>query len=939
MSLFCGEALLNPPRDAMLNDDCYKFSEIKYTRNLMMQAEEECLVHIAQIQALLREIVQAGVTDNSQWSEHVQKTLSLVQTFHGCQRVTTPSTIKAASQLESNAVGLWNFAVSLKTKGSLHPGSNAKLRHIAFLLIDFCSCEEKDENSLRKKTLMGLKTGRAWLDSHGPDMAEKILEMTDKFIESLQQMIIEKKNTDGFSERLEKERLEVDQDMFKSLCYRAETMLALSRHEEAMNTLARAKDFLPRFPKEGAFLSMLCYNFGVDTFQKKMLEESISWLRESFEVGKETIGPKNQARTLRLLANVYLEWGQMDFLQKALNAVSLANTDYPHPAGLYLKLRIVLLSNEDTGSILKAVDDIGKHSELTVDLGLNTAQLLLQHSRCDVAIDFLQHLIRKFETTPDYGRLLITNLEMLLQSQKNSEAKQFVEHCITAHNMGNPLDLMVKKRFHVIFWEQAGTAFEDQEFQDALDWYNYSLSLFSHTEKLDKNLAKLQRNRASCYLSLQQIDKAKEAIREAETCDPTMPHTQFILYKIALQESDLNNASVALKKMCDYASEQGSDGGEPLDVSALICLSAQLAFENNQQDMSVLALECLSSCSQDNWQVLTALRCLIRIKLAASELAPDKSIDSMSITQNIQTAYNKLLQMLDNKAIEEQVCNEASWFMKIAWNVALQCDKHPPQMKELFKLSYQLSGLLPVEDGTLVRQKTCLLMASAACLEFARSTISEDEKRSAWEETLLHLSECRRVCSRLQQTSLSLTDVKMKDTSEMLMLLYEFEARVKLNDPDVERVMERVLKLQHTEAKTFETMAALAMEKPAQNKSLSVRALKVAVRKHLQMLQPDYLKCSKLFHSLIQLALTKQAGGSYPEIEMVWLLTKAWNCGIHFYSNSRYEDAEKWCGMGMRVLKYLTSLRNNYEDHMTNIYSEVLAKIELTKAKAAGSEE
>jgi hypothetical protein len=47
---------------------------------------------------------------------------------------------------------------------------------------------------------------------------------------------------------------------------------------------------------QGAFLAMMCYNFGVDTYQKKMYEETVTWLRESFELGKgrNSIGSKNQ---------------------------------------------------------------------------------------------------------------------------------------------------------------------------------------------------------------------------------------------------------------------------------------------------------------------------------------------------------------------------------------------------------------------------------------------------------------------------------------------------------------------------------------------------------------------------------------------------------------------------------------------------------------------
>ena len=49
-----------------------------------------------------------------------------------------------------------------------------------------------------------------------------------------------------------------------------------------------------------------------------------------------------QARTLRLLANAYLQWGGSLYWQKALNAISLANSEHNHPAGLVLKTNILL---------------------------------------------------------------------------------------------------------------------------------------------------------------------------------------------------------------------------------------------------------------------------------------------------------------------------------------------------------------------------------------------------------------------------------------------------------------------------------------------------------------------------------------------------------------------------------------------------------------------
>lgn len=47
------------------------------------------------------------------------------------------------------------------------------------------------------------------------------------------------------------------------------------------------------------------------------------------------------------------------------------------------------------------------------------------------------------------------------------------------------------------------------------------------------------------------------------------------------------------------------------------------------------------------------------------------------------------------------------------------------------------------------------------------------------------------------------------DPTDTLLLLYEFEARAKLNDPKVETVLESVLELQNVETKVLETIAGI----------------------------------------------------------------------------------------------------------------------------------
>lgn len=52
-------------------------------------------------------------------------------------------------------------------------------------------------------------------------------------------------------------------------------------------------------------------------------------------------------------------------------------------------------------------------------------------------------------------------------------------------------------------------SFKARDYSEALQWYNYSLSFFK-AGQMDPNYAKLQRNRASCFLQLKQLEKVRQ---------------------------------------------------------------------------------------------------------------------------------------------------------------------------------------------------------------------------------------------------------------------------------------------------------------------------------------------------------------------------------------------------------------------------------------------
>ncbi|KAK3098145.1 hypothetical protein FSP39_016603 [Pinctada imbricata] len=705
-------------------------------------------------------------------------------------------------------------------------------------------------------------------------------------VKFLQKRVIDDINSNGKTDSLQQKKTEVDADIFKLLCYKSEVALVQSRYQEALDMVLLAKEMLPNFPKEGTFLSMLAYNFGVDLYQKRMFEESVIWLRESYELGKEqtSIGPKNQARTLRLLASAYLEWNTEDTAQKALHAVSLANAEYSHPAGLFLKLRILLETEASEEPVKKIVEDILRQPELSVDIGLNAVHLLVEYRRHQAGTDLIDDLVKRYENTPDLGKLLITKFEVLHDGPEQSKVKEFVETCITDHNTGRPLEPSVKKRFHIIFWEEAAKAFEKKCYEESLEWYNYSLSLFSRSESGDKNLAKLHRNRASCYLSLNIIDKATEAIQEAEKFDRTSVHTQYMIFKLALSNSNVEKAKDALQKMCECATDVDENPVNS-DAHGLICLAAQLALENKYQDTAALALESLSNCSSDHLQVLTALRCLIRIKLDVIDQQQNLSIEKSGILHNLQTAYNKLLQLFEErKELSQQLFKESTWFMKIAWNIALKCEDQPEGMKNFFSLCGQFTELSPKDQGSLSRQKTCMMMAAAACLQCARTATDSGKKKFKLKLKYFPV----------------ISEPKGKDNTEILLLMYEFEAKVKLRDPEIEHLLEKALKMPNPDPKAFETMAELAL-----SGAVGAGSKEEAWNYYNEVLD----------------VIDKRAQGQYPEIEILWLMTRA----VEF--SGRYQDAEKWCSTSMKLLKHLGSMKGNYEEHVSNIYIHTLMSL------------
>ncbi|XP_047699863.1 testis-expressed protein 11 [Prionailurus viverrinus] len=867
------------------------------------------------------------------------------------------------AQVEEMAVNLWNWAVTKRVGSVISEEQKAKLRHVACKLVCMCEGSAASEDAIRRQILMNMKTGKGWVDVGNAMMADGFFQAAMVGLEQLYCKLMQRASTEA-DIALQKSAME--RDLFKVVSYQAEAAIALGDFQRASSCSLRCKDMLIRLPKMTGYLHILCYNFGIEAYKQNKYDESSFWLSQSYDIGKmdkNTIGPEMLAKVLRLLATAYLDWNDREYCDKALHAVNLANKEHLNPAGIFLKMKILLKSETANEELHEAVMEI-LHLDMSLDFCLNIAKLLMDHEREFVGFDLMKIICERFKSSEDIGKALLLHIDMLLQRKEELLAKEKIEEIIIGHRRGRKLKPELVSCFHNILWQKAARSFEVQNYAEALNWYHYSLRFYA-IDKTDLDLAKLQRNMASCYLHLKQLDKAKASVREAERRDPTNIFTQFYIFKIAVLEQNSTRALRAIntleKLITGVVPKENAlrmDKDSPVTVLSLV---AQFALENGQQIVAGKALEYLAQYSEDPQQVLSALKCLFRLALP--------KVSQMSESESRKKEMDRLLACLnkavlkiahsfhDENSTEDSTVNEAQWFRKIAWNLAVQCDKDPVTMREFFILSYKLSRFCPSDQVILIAQKTCLLMAAAVDLEQGRKASTTSEQTQLLNRALEEINECKHIWNILKETGNF-----SGDPCETLLLLYEFEVKAKMNDPLLDSFLESLWELPHLESKTFETIALLAVEKPAHYPSIALKALNRALLLYKKKQSIDAVKYSKCVRNLINLLVPDGVPSTelcppeeiwgyfedalsfishtedYPESETLWLMVKSWNIGIYMYGGKKYVSAEKWCDLSLRFLDHLGSLKRNYETQMNTLYGELVEALSKSKGSVFNKE-
>nr|XP_034968391.1 testis-expressed protein 11-like [Zootoca vivipara] len=853
-------------------------------------------------------------------------------------------------KVEETALSLWNWTIARDKNCVLAGVQKVQLHHVACKLMKFCEGDDSSEEIVRRQILMAVKTGKGYVDVGKSDLANEFFEIALDSLEKLY-ALLNKRSTRETD--ICEHKSDIEKGVFRILSFQAKSASAQGNHEKAITCVLRCKNLLMRLPQETRYLSYLCYNFGVDEYTLKRYEKSSFWLRQSYEIGKMdrkySNGQKMQAKVLRLLSTVYLDWGNRGHEFKALMAVNMANEEDLHPAGLFLKIRILLKGDVLEAELGTAIAEL-LHHEFPLDFFVDVAKLLLEHERQTIALGFLDSVAEKFKGFPDVGKVIILHIELLIQTKNESLAQNMIEGVIADHNQGKCLDPETLDHLHHVLWDRAAKYYKEEKYYEALEWYTYSFQLYS-SGQIEKNIASLERNMAACFLRLKEPLKGKEALKKAERHHPNCIFTYFYFYKIAILENDMEAASNAIDEIEKAVTDPDSKTWmSEQSLAGLLKLAAQFALENKQHWAAIKALECLSLHLDDCGLIAENFKCLVPLIMYKITGKPREEItaDLENLLKYLTAAYYRYAEEFgkDTPTLETRV-SEVQWFRKIAWNFAVLSGSCLRLTKDLFLISFKFSRLCPSEKTVLLEQRSCLLMAVSIGLQIGQS--SSTEQNELLMEALQHIETYWNIGKYLEETG-NLPE----DPADELLLLYEFEARVKLNDPRVTSLLDKMLQRPNIDIKTLEKIASLAMEPPAYFPSFAKKALRKIVTIVSKCEPFDTVTFSNCIHNLIQLTLPSDVAeadvyaleesqayfeealkfldilvvrNSYPDAEISWLMVRAWNIGVYYNSFGSYNKAEQWCRIAMFFLNHVRGIHSSYRRKMTAFYDVLLDRL------------
>ncbi|EEH42224.2 uncharacterized protein PADG_07044 [Paracoccidioides brasiliensis Pb18] len=481
----------------------------------------------------------------------------------------------------------------------------------------------------------------------------------------------------------------------------------------------------------------------------------------------------------------------------------------------------------------------------------------------------------------------------------------------------------------ILLWKKCNIVFEQKEYDVVEKWCLLAQhAIFENAG--ESNKSKIRRRIILCALEKRDAARARQILHQMSEASRSDGLTQYLMYRIALLD---NNAELA-RECLEILSKQ--DAGAENYI--LACVAESRHFDDKSQEFMALQvlLDMLDKKSIVGIHLPELLRCTIRLLIA--ELDADRP-QKPEVIESICRVFEISFAMAIRSRIQGNGSPfsviELEWFSRNSYNLAVQyCAKWDTHLLlSLVDTSIKFLDMYPLDlnpkqrNGITMRRLFCHFLGAILSIAQARTEADTTVQRDYYLDSRNHIQSFRGILGA------ETTDWEGKHRDNFLkrhrtLLAFDFEAAARLHQ--WESLDEIISESEHyADNMLYGTFsdALLCSDTPIENATRVLQQITTHIIRRNQA--HDTSKLSRWIRCHFQLALDsnvemaesvldqayalaresqgryrhgeqrQQQGSSnslscYPEDELEWLSTTAFNRAVDFYMKPDDASCRRW---------------------------------------------
>ncbi|GAA6029188.1 hypothetical protein JCM8097_001643 [Rhodosporidiobolus ruineniae] len=672
----------------------------------------------------------------------------------------------------------------------------------------------------------------------------------------------------------------------------------------------------------------MAYELGSKVIDQKdeKRASSIEWLQfalELLEKGDGSAVQTQQLATLKALAEAYIDGEQW---KKGEETIKQILDLEPSPTMHRRLIKLILARNGGQGELQTAFVAAAASAGADADEYLRVLALVpkIPEPRRSVRFEILQSLCSAATKTAlspmSCGEVLAQILSTAVFMLAEADRMQLATLLATASSGFAGVKLPPSSAFVCVtyIWRQGDKAHQDRHFVDAAEWFLLaSHELFS---SIDPSVfAKSIRKAALSLIEAKENTRA-EQILQLPAAGADFAKTHFVRFYNSCLIGETAKASSALEKMVtapDFSLNQ-------------LLWAAKIANEASNKELLALVLRSIVDIAEggkefSGMELLVVMRCLIRLYLTKIKDAAETETEEFgrAVQHHLAAALNVVNSLAQTDPVPDSLSKDIAWLHKSSFNLCARFTSLWPldllvPLYDLTASLIQLEAQLnpAIEASAVGRLWMCRFAALAGRVEEARKAEGKERVKlykalaTDTQDFVDGLNGARGQNPQIEKAD-ALLDTAYAvlvealagcdGWSKMVKLLEDFETASRpLPVPLLKLATDKATASttcprDHLCSILRKTLVLLYARQDlnVNDMALWLRLIVAALIEREPDTALEYLK------NAAQVARSSQ--GEYPEEELTWLLSTAWEYGMDAYGASAVDVGGRWCSTAVEL--------------------------------------